>query len=378
MRGRRKMTKKEATQKTVEDIPIQDKIKNIATHIALTIKQAKAPSIATPIRSLSNVVFDGKNGFFRIGDKEKKRTLTAATVKTFAQTLRMMALSNQLIKSDDSATKREAYYVSKNWGDARFKEQPESDAVMDDIEAMLGVNREQMGFVPGEHGGAVAGELVVIDRDFETKQEIRINCTQFGSGAYSIPSSVEHLKFETKAKFVLAIETQGAFERLNKHKYWQKANCILIAMSGVPTRACRRFIRKLADEQKLPVYVFTDGDPYGYGNIYRTLKVGSGNAAHINEFFCVPQAQFIGVTPDDIDKYNLPTHPLKDIDVKKIKDLLKNDPFIQEHKEWQKALEKMAKNKVRVEQQAFAAYGLNYVIDTYLPEKISDKKTWLP
>jgi DNA topoisomerase VI subunit A len=34
-----------------------------------------------------------------------------------------------------------------------FLEQPESDAVMDDIEAMLGVNREQMGFIPGEHGG---------------------------------------------------------------------------------------------------------------------------------------------------------------------------------------------------------------------------------
>lgn len=92
----------------------------------------------------------------------------------------------------------------------------------------------------------------------------------------------------------------------------------------------------------------------------------------------MPQAKFIGVTPDDIEKYDLPTHPLKEIDVKKIKDLLKNDPFIKEHKEWQKALQKMAKNKMRVEQQAFAAHGLNYVMDTYLPEKINDPKSWLP
>ena len=367
------MVKKHDTKNNV-----QEQITKIAQHIANTIKKKKAPAITTPIRSLSNVIFDKTFGFFRIGDKEKSRTLSAATIKTFAQTLRMMALSKQLINDDDTATKREAYYVSKNWGDARFSEQPESDSVMDDIEAMLAVNREQIGFVPGEHGGAVAGALTVIDQDFETKKDIKIDCTQFGSGAYSIPSSVEHLKFETKAKFVLAIETQGAFERLNKHKYWQKANCILIAMSGVPTRACRRFIRKLADEKKLPVYVFTDGDPYGYGNIYRTLKVGSGNAAHINEFFCVPQAQFIGVTPDDVVKYNLPTHPLKDVDLKKIKDMIKNDPFIQEHKEWQKALVKMQKSKVRVEQQAFAAYGLNFVMDTYLPEKIKDKKSWLP
>lgn len=357
---------------------VVQKITEIAKAIHTSIKKSKSPELETPIRSLSNVDFDKKAGYFTIQDKTKKRTLTASTIKTFAQTLRMMALSKELINSDDTATKREAYYVSKNWGDARFSEQPESDAVMDDIEATLGVNREQMGFIPGEHGGAVAGELVVIDNDFETKKEIKIDCTKFGSGAYSIPSSVEHLKFETKAKFVLAIETQGAFERLNKHQYWKKSNCILVAMSGVPTRACRRFIRKLADEKKLPVYVFTDGDPYGYGNIYRTLKVGSGNAAHINEYFCVPQAKFIGVTPDDIEKYDLPTHPLKDIDLKKIKDLLKNDPFIKEHKDWQKALQKMAKNKMRVEQQAFAAHGLNHVMDVYLPEKINDNKTWLP
>jgi len=361
-----------------EENQVEQKIRVIAESVHKAIQKTKAPELETPIRSLSNVAFDKKEGFFKIQKKTKRRTLTASTIKTFAQTLRMMALSEQLIRSEDTATKREAYYVSKNWGDARFSEQPESDSVMDDIEAMLGVNRERMGFVPGDHGGSVAGELVVIDRDFETKKELKIDCTKFGSGAYTIPSSVEHLKFETKAKFILAIETQGAFERLNKHQYWKKSNSILIAMSGVPTRACRRFIRKLSDEKKLPVFVFTDGDPYGFGNIYRTLKVGSGNAAHINEFFCVPQAKFIGVTPDDIEKYDLPTHPLKEVDVKKIKDLLKNDPFIKEHKEWQKALQKMAKNKMRVEQQAFAAHGLNHVMDVYLPEKIKDPKSWLP
>ena len=53
-----------------------------------------------------------------------------------------------VVETDDIATKREAYYVSKNWGDARFLEQTESDTVMDDVEALFEVNREQMGFVP--------------------------------------------------------------------------------------------------------------------------------------------------------------------------------------------------------------------------------------
>jgi DNA topoisomerase-6 subunit A len=249
---------------------------------------------------------------------------------------------------------------------------------MDDIEAMLMTNREQMGFIPEEKGGDIAGKLIVVDRDPDTGKEIKIDCTKMGTGAYSIPISVEHLKFETSAKFILAIETAGMFQRLVKHKYWKKANCILISLGGVPTRACRRFIRRLSDEKKLPVFVFTDGDPYGFGSIYRTLKVGSGNAAHINQYFCVPQAQFIGITPQDIIDYKLPTHPLKDVDLKKIKDLIKNDPFIKTHKKWEKALRELAKMKVRAEQQALATHGLNFVISDYLPKKLKDQKTWLP
>lgn len=357
---------------------VVQEIKDIANNIYNRILKKKAPEVQSPLRSLSNVKYDPKEGYFELVGKMKTRTLTASTIKTFAQTLRMMALSKNLVETDDIATKREAYYVSKNWGDARFKEQPESDSVMDDVEAMMMVNREQIGFIPEEKGGDVAGALFVVDKDPDTGKQLKIDCTKFGSGAYSIPSSVEHLKFETKAKFVLAIETAGMFQRLVKHGYYKKANCILISMGGVPTRACRRFIRRLSDECKIPVYVFTDGDPYGFLNIYRTLKVGSGNAAHINEFFCVPQAKFIGVTPQDIEDYKLPTHPLKDVDIKRVKDGIKNDPFVQHHKEWQKALTKMVQMKVRAEQQAFAAHHLNYVIDTYLPEKLKNPKKWLP
>ena len=355
---------------------LQD-IQKIAQGVYDKIKLKKQPQLEMPIRALSNVSYDDKKGFFMLLDKVKIRTLTASTIRTFAQTLRMMGLSKQLVETDDIATKREAYYVSKNWGESRFREQPESDAVMDDIEASLGVNREQIGFIADEHGGDVAGSLVVHDKD-ESGKPIKIDCTKFGSGAYSIPTSVEELKFETKAKFILAIETKGMFERLNRHGYWKTANCILISMGGVPSRACRRFIRKLSDEHKLPVLVFCDSDPYGFFSIYRTLKVGSGNAAHINEFFCVPKARFLGVTPQDIVDYKLPTHPLKDVDYKKIKDVIKNDPFCQHSKEWQKALDQMAKMKVRAEQQALAAWGLNFVIDKYLPEKVKTEKTWLP
>lgn len=357
---------------------LANRITDVARIIHDTIIQKNRPQLETPLRSLSNVNYDPKVGYFVIQNATKSRTLTVNTVKTFAQTLRMLALSKNLVKTNDIATKREAYYVSKNWGEARFHEQPESDTVMDDIEAMFMVNREQLGFIPEEKGGDVAGQLIVVDKDPETGKEVKIDCTKMGTGAYSVPSSVEELKFETSAKFILAIETAGMYQRLVKHSYWRKANCILISMGGVPTRACRRFIRKLSDEKKLPVYVFTDGDPYGWLNIYRTLKVGSGNAAHINQYFCVPKAKFIGITAQDIVKYDLPTHPLKEVDIKRVKDGIKNDPFVQQSPEWQKALNDLVRMKKRAEQQALAKHGLNYVIDKYLPDKLANQKSWLP
>jgi DNA topoisomerase-6 subunit A len=378
--SRRRKSAKEPPKKLVKpgEKTVVRKIRSEATTVRDRILEKRTPSLSFPLRSLQNVVYRPAEGYFKIKGRKKERTLTVGTVKTFAQTLRMMSFSKELVETDDIATKREAYYVSKNWDDCRFNEQPESDAVMEDVEALFGVNREQLGFIPEEKGGEVAGELVVVDHDRETGEELEIDCTRFGSGAYSIPISVEDLQFRTRAKFILAIETAGMFQRLVKHTYWRTAQCVLVSMGGVPTRACRRFVRRLSDDCKLPVYVFVDGDPYGYSNIYRTLKVGSGNAAHMNEFFCVPQATFLGVTPQDIVDYELPTHPLKEVDVKRAKDAIKNDPFIKHHKAWQKAVEQLIKMGVRVEQQALAKHGLNYVIDEYLPRKLANVRAFLP
>jgi DNA topoisomerase-6 subunit A len=332
------------------------------------------------VRSLSNVRYDAKRGHFEILGKRATRTLTYNTVKTFAQSMRLLATTKrELLDKNDIAGKREVYYNSKSWGECRFEQQPESDTLLDDIEAMLEVNREQLGYIPEERGGDVTGPLTVVDQNPSTGRRVEIDCARLGTGAWSIPSRVEHLEFKSKAKFILVIETASLFQRLVHHLFYEQANCVLISMSGVPTRACRRFIRRLADDQNLPVLVFTDGDPYGYCNIYRTLKVGSGQAAHINRYFCVPQAHYLGVTPQDIIDYNLEdaTHPLEAVDIKRARDALKNDPFIKHHKPWQNALNQMLKMGVRIEQQAFAKHGLNFVLEEYLPQKLK-KAEFLP
>ena len=380
--AKKKAAKRKGSSSRLDKITVNG-IDQTAQDVYQKINKGDKPRMLFPVRSLANVSYDKRVGHFKLGRSRKERSLSVNTVKSFAQTLKLMSFSKEMVSDDDHATKREAYYVSKNWGEAKFKEQPESDACMDDIEAMFsldGVSREQLRFVPEDHGGRVAGNLIVIDHDPETYEPARVDCAATGTSAWSIPNSVEHLRFETKAKFVLVIETGGMWLRLHQHRFWRSANCIIIEMGGVPTRATRRFTRKLSDDIKIPVYAFVDCDPYGISNIYRTLKVGSGNAAHLNQFFCVPKAHYLGVTPQDIIDFQLEdaTHPLADVDTKRAKDALKNDPFFKAHPPWQKAINQLLKMGVRAEQQALAKWGLNFVIEEYLPKKLRQPSKFLP
>jgi DNA topoisomerase-6 subunit A len=358
-------------------------IDSIASSVRASIARNELPAIDVIVRSLSNVSYDPEKGYLELGETHKSRTISVNTIRSFAQTLRLMATARDMVQSNDFATKREAYYVSKNWGDCRFDDQSESDAIMDDIEALASLHelsREHLRFYADSHGGSVAGELVVIDAHPETGAAVEIDCRNLGTGAYSIPRSVENLAFRTNASFVLAIETGGMFQRLNNHRFWKTANCILVEMAGVPTRATRRFLRRLTYEMDLPLYCFVDCDPYGFTNIYRTLKAGSGNAAHINPIFCVPRARFLGVTPRDIRDYGLDdaTHPLTKIDIKRAQDAIRNDPFFTAFPEWVAAIEELLSMGVRAEQQALAKWGLNYVIEEYLPRKLADPSSFLP
>ena len=184
------------------------RVDSIAAQVRADIETGKLPDIKFPVRSLDNVTYGKAKGYFELGDAKKDRTLTA-TAKSFAQTLRLMATSRAMVEHDDFATKREVYYISKNWGDCRFDDQAESDATMDDIEAMAsmhGLSREQLRFYPESHGGSVAGRLTAIDRNPATGATVEIDCANLGSGAYSLQHSVEHLSFRTDALFVLAIE----------------------------------------------------------------------------------------------------------------------------------------------------------------------------
>ena len=68
-------------------------IKEVATGIDRRIGRMRKPEITFPVRSLGNVRYDPRKGYFEIGKDKSSRTLSVNTAKSFAQTLEMMSLS---------------------------------------------------------------------------------------------------------------------------------------------------------------------------------------------------------------------------------------------------------------------------------------------
>ncbi|MBI3023692.1 MAG: hypothetical protein HYY68_08240, partial [Thaumarchaeota archaeon] len=98
----------------------------------------------------------------------------------------------------------------------------------------------------------------------------------------------------------------------------------------------------------------------------------SANAAHLREL-TTPNAVWLGVYASDIVKYKLPSDKLTEVDIKRLYEL-KEDPRYTD-KMWHDELDTFLKIKKKSEQEAFSRYGLTYIVDKYLPEKLQMLKS---
>ncbi|MFB0559739.1 MAG: hypothetical protein ACETWM_00715 [Candidatus Lokiarchaeia archaeon] len=94
---------------------------------------------------------------------------------------------------------------------------------------------------------------------------------------------------------------------------------------------------------------------------------GSTSSVHLLGL-ATPDAILMGVWASDIERYNLPSDKLSEIDIKRCKDLLKDPRY--RSKFWQDELKTFLRIKRKAEQQAFSRYGLTYVVDEYYPAKL--------
>ncbi len=144
---------------------------------------------------------------------------------------------------------------------------------------------------------------------------------------------------------------------------------VLAHLKGQPARSTRRFIKRLNEEFNVPVAVFTDGDPWSF-RIFASVAYGAIKTAYISEYLATPTAEYVGITASDILNYDLPTDKLNDQDVNALKAELSDPRFKVSF--WKNEIELMLQIKEKAEQQALAKYGLDFVTDTYLPEKLGE------
>jgi DNA topoisomerase-6 subunit A len=357
--------------------PAAQKLVDLARAVARDAARGRNPGVAIPARSVSNVAFNPRRSIIELGPEKQNRTFfNVATARKFMQTFLVASACKTLLDSGKTTSIRDLYYMTKHTiGDTRentFDEQEESDPIIEDLEVTIDALREELNLFASNRG-AMVGNLTLRDSG-DT-----INCRRLGSGGWSIPSIVEKDTVqirECRAEFVLMVEKDAVWRRLNEDKFWKKHNCILVHGQGMAPRGVRRMLHRFAHEHDLPVYVFVDNDPWGF-YIYSVIKQGSINLAYESMRMAVPSAKFIGLSSFDRDRYALPanvTIKLDDQDRRRARQILEY-PWFQK-KGWQEELKKMMKDDVKLELEALSAKGISFVTEHYLPRKLKNRE-WL-
>jgi len=288
-------------------------------------------------------------------------------VKPFTQLTWAAEFSHELASQRKTSTLRDVYYSAQAY-EMTFKDQQESNNIVTDLETILGFSREDFNIFPEERS-AVFGDLT-IEYTVPGYEGKTLNLTSHPDGVLIGPALTSSEFVKTTADKVIAIEKGGLFTRFIEEYVHKKFNAILVLTAGQAPRATRHFVRRLNGELNLPVYIFTDGDPWGM-HIAMVIISGSANAAHLRELN-TPDAKWSGVWATDIVNYKLPTDPLDDVDLKRLSEL-QRDPRYKDPL-WQREIKTFMKIKKKAEQEAFSRYGLTYIVDEYLPAKLEETK----
>ena len=358
-----------------------NRLVTLGRDILTDINSDKSPSFYTPVRARGNIHFNPEKGILMLGDNREKRTFVhVSQAKKFMQTVSIAAKLKTFLEQGLHTSIRGLYYQLKfSLGDELdeelFSEQSESNPLIEDLEASLDLMREDFN-LSTDRKGVVAGNMIIKDK-YGGEENI-IDASQQGRSGWMIPSDVDNdIEFvNVNVDYVLVVEKDAIWQRLNEDKFWKKNNCLLITPKGQASRGTRRLIRKLAD-MGLPVYVFTDCDAWGW-YIYWAIKTGSMNLAYITKHLATPEARFLGVTMSDIEEYEFLqklTIKTKEVDIKRAEEM-KSYPWISKHPEWVKELDIVLTKKKKIEQDALQGEKLTFVGE-YVRDKIKNKK-YLP
>jgi len=357
---------KSKTSVTEKRKEVLESLRKFGTSLYRQMEQGLFPSIEMPSRSIDNIYYHPELRQYVLGNRRVKRTArNIRHIRPFTQLVWAALFSHELTSQRKTSTLRDVYYSAQAY-EMSFKDQQESNAIITDLETILGYSREDFNIFPEERS-AVFGDLT-IEYTVPGYEGRTLNLTSHPDGVMIGPALTSSEFVETSADKVIAIEKGGLFTRFIEERVHERFNALLVLTAGQAPRATRHFIHRLNKELGLPVYIFTDGDPWGM-HIAMVIISGSANAAHVREL-TTPDAKWSGVWATDIVKYKLPTDPLNDIDFKRLRELQRDPRYKDEL--WQREIKTFMKIGRKAEQEAFSRYGLTFIVDEYLPAKLEE------
>jgi len=338
----------------------------LGTGLCEQIEKGVFPWVEMKSRSTDNITYSPDLRQYILGEKTVKRSSRIITnLSPFTQMVWTAYFAHDLLKQRKTSTLRDVYYSAQAY-DIFFKDQTESDNIITDLETVIEQPREAFNVFPEERS-AVFGDLT-IQYTVPGYENRRLNLSSHPDGMMVGPALTDAHFVETSADKVIVIEKGAMFTRFVEERVFEKFNAILIYTAGQAPRSTRYFIRRLNRELGLPVYIFTDADPWGM-HIAMVIISGSANAAHLRDL-TTPDAKWAGVWASDIMNYKLPSDRLKDLDLKRLRELMK-DPRYKEDL-WQREIDTFMKNQRKCELEAFSRYGLTHIVDKYLPQRLKD------
>ena len=350
----------------------REELLSLASELYEQFESGDVPTLTLPTRTKSNIEYDEDADVWVYGDRTSTRSANSVRgARKLLKSIYTVEFLDQQLAEDRSSTLRELYYLSESWDseEAQFDSQDESNQLVEDLEVVSGVTREDFHMRPEESGATLMGPLKL--REQTRRGERIIHCQEdVGEGGYQIPNNPDMIEFlDHDIEFALAVETGGMRDRLIENGFDEAYDCLVVHLKGQPARATRRITKRVHDELDVPVVVFTDSDPWSY-RIYGSVAYGSIKSAHLSEYLATPEAEFVGIRPQDIVDYDLPTDPLSDSDVNALESELEDPRFQTEF--WEEQIQLQLDLEKKAEQQSLASQGLDFVTETYLPERLDE------
>src|SRR5688572_16645524 len=123
-------------QKTRKPTTVEKKLVGVADIVITAAEKRKDPTIAIPVRALSNVNFNERNGLIEMGKRKQARSFfNVAMAKKFMQTVLVADALSELQRANLTTSLREIYYRTKhtikNSHENTLDTQDESDPIIE-------------------------------------------------------------------------------------------------------------------------------------------------------------------------------------------------------------------------------------------------------